>query len=683
MESNGNGRTLSELIQCKSITIGIRPSVTCPEDFKNFVVQKIAHELGRHILEEATVIAEKMRDGGFKILIIESERGHEIMRKRMFLIEPNSSEIKKLQKLSIKSKINSGVQKEQKTTYIDSDSSDSLSYGKNCTNGAIEKDMYIKCISSLNILIHLDRQIYTIELPLYLFVKKKEIEEKLRKIGKENQCLICLLVSFNIYVIYSGKNENVLIVREAILTLIENMVGRITLPCSQYISTDHCKNNSIGVFYISKINCIRAMISSDNHIDLKGLNQEANVQENVYFDTLKFCYLTFYLKSDLEDVLCGNDCYLNYEISNSNKILVNIIGFCAVRIKKCIKDIKILLQRIIKLSYNHILNRSESYEAYIFEIGSISKYKFVTIGTISQIKPFLENDDNKFAMEMEVDCELEDFLCGKKNGKINKICKEYNCDVFIETKTEFKERTIVLRFYGLGLNLFEAINMLENEYPAELCFYLNEKHHRRIIGYGGKNIQKIMKKFGVYIKFMGEDEKLTSGYDGNVIIKTPKRNVENLEKMKEEVLYIAEEPYFKSDKKLFDVNLFNFYRFKFKKCIIKYNSATIYLDKENFLRVYKITEDDLQTVMENKNNVIIRLSDPKSLFFLSFSNYEYEIISSEHWYENLSSNSRLFNGNLIKNYDISKHEYETSSDYKINFSAKRKKEKGSHDDYVV
>lgn len=43
--------------------------------------------------------------------------------------------------------------------------------------------------------------------------------------------------------------------------------------------------------------------------------------------------------------------------------------------------------------------------------------------------------------------------------------------------------------------------MLQEELPAEISFHVPEAYHKRIIGVGGKNIQRIMKKYGVYVKF--------------------------------------------------------------------------------------------------------------------------------------------------------------------------------------
>lgn len=40
----------------------------------------------------------------------------------------------------------------------------------------------------------------------------------------------------------------------------------------------------------------------------------------------------------------------------------------------------------------------------------------------------------------------------------------------------------------------EGLGMLQEELPAEISFHLPESYHKRIIGVGGKNIQRIMKK---------------------------------------------------------------------------------------------------------------------------------------------------------------------------------------------
>lgn len=71
---------------------------------------------------------------------------------------------------------------------------------------------------------------------------------------------------------------------------------------------------------------------------------------------------------------------------------------------------------------------------------------------------------------------------------------------------------------------------------------INKKYHKKIIGASGKLIQEIMKKYNIYVKFMNEEE------DGcNVMMKTPRKNIDGLEKIKEEIFGIASIKYKKQN----------------------------------------------------------------------------------------------------------------------------------------
>lgn len=85
--------------------------------------------------------------------------------------------------------------------------------------------------------------------------------------------------------------------------------------------------------------------------------------------------------------------------------------------------------------------------------------------------------------------------------------------------------------------------MLQEELPAELSFHVPESYHKRIIGVGGKNIQRIMKKFGVYVKFSNAEEFAALGGYGenedNVIARTPAKNSMNLELLRFSVMELV------------------------------------------------------------------------------------------------------------------------------------------------
>ncbi|KAG9047268.1 hypothetical protein FS837_002629 [Tulasnella sp. UAMH 9824] len=116
----------------------------------------------------------------------------------------------------------------------------------------------------------------------------------------------------------------------------------------------------------------------------------------------------------------------------------------------------------------------------------------------------------------------------------------------------------------------QGLNMLLEELPAEISFHVPESYHKRIIGVGGRTIQRIMKKYGVFVKFFngnagavpprpGEDlddgpnAKSTGGpnaaddsegvsalalgdAEDNVVARTPAKNAINLDNLKSAVL---------------------------------------------------------------------------------------------------------------------------------------------------
>lgn len=85
--------------------------------------------------------------------------------------------------------------------------------------------------------------------------------------------------------------------------------------------------------------------------------------------------------------------------------------------------------------------------------------------------------------------------------------------------------------------------MLLEELPAEVSFHVPESYHKRIIGVGGKNIQRIMKLYGVYVKFSNAEEfAALGGYldnEDNVVARTPAKNAINLESLKQSVMELV------------------------------------------------------------------------------------------------------------------------------------------------
>lgn len=152
---------------------------------------------------------------------------------------------------------------------------------------------------------------------------------------------------------------------------------------------------------------------------------------------------------------------------------------------------------------------------------------------------FIQKQENHqfttFALELATD--QREFISGKKNGKINKIMKSCAVTIRFLSANEYNSAIIVeSNNYNKAL---DGLTMLQDELPAETSFYVPEIYHRRIIGVAGKNIQKVMKKYGVYVKFSGAEEFTSMGgyfeNEDNVVARTPMKNQINLENLKHSV----------------------------------------------------------------------------------------------------------------------------------------------------
>ena len=139
---------------------------------------------------------------------------------------------------------------------------------------------------------------------------------------------------------------------------------------------------------------------------------------------------------------------------------------------------------------------------------------------------------------LDIHPSYEDFITGKKNGKFNKIFKETGCPVKISELNNESLLRIQLSSHDIS-TLINGAALLAQELPSEITFHIPTIHHKRIIGVGGKNIQNIMKSFGVYVKFINPDEfKLMGGSlveELNVLARTPAKNAKALFLLRKEV----------------------------------------------------------------------------------------------------------------------------------------------------
>ncbi|ORX96726.1 hypothetical protein K493DRAFT_300761 [Basidiobolus meristosporus CBS 931.73] len=181
------------------------------------------------------------------------------------------------------------------------------------------------------------------------------------------------------------------------------------------------------------------------------------------------------------------------------------------------------------------------YQNYCFEIS----------GQPGPLRDALRSLEREFAFKLfqkeckaqiELATEHREFISGKKNGKVNKIMKSTNVKIGFENASD---STFFINVYSPQCTrTLNGLELLQEELPAELSFFVPEAYHKRIIGVGGKNIQRIMKQYGVYVKFSTAEEFATQGASAdtgdNVVARTPAKNVINLFNFKQAILDMVE-----------------------------------------------------------------------------------------------------------------------------------------------
>lgn len=147
---------------------------------------------------------------------------------------------------------------------------------------------------------------------------------------------------------------------------------------------------------------------------------------------------------------------------------------------------------------------------------------------------------HEIRFQIELANEHREFISGKKNGKINKIMQTTNVKIKFET---FNEYNFLIDIAGNDVSILQGLTLLQEELPAEISFHVPESYHKRIIGVGGRSIQRIMKKYGVYVKFSNAEEfAAMGGYndnDDNVVARTPAKNAINLDNLKQSVMELV------------------------------------------------------------------------------------------------------------------------------------------------
>ena len=144
----------------------------------------------------------------------------------------------------------------------------------------------------------------------------------------------------------------------------------------------------------------------------------------------------------------------------------------------------------------------------------------------------------------EIHPDFEDFISGKKNGKLTRIMELSPC--LIQLEMEEEDDNLYLNLVSDSFSDFkESFKNVINEFPAEESFFIPEVCHRPIIGTGGSLIQATMRKHNVFIQFSNSfnlpQNKISMIRYDNVIIRCPRKNKANICLAKKDLKQIVQE----------------------------------------------------------------------------------------------------------------------------------------------
>ncbi|SCZ89319.1 BZ3500_MvSof-1268-A1-R1_Chr9g10367 [Microbotryum saponariae] len=267
---------------------------------------------------------------------------------------------------------------------------------------------------------------------------------------------------------------------------------------------------------------------------------------------------------DLKQIMHDNGTFINFPPIGSQASMISVYGDHRVHIERTIRaimglacefyvasfwllpitfdafmappalnpaQIQPFLRHIAVVSGAEVVFKSNCFEFHGLESEVRAAVQIVLDSDV--VKQF----HHEVRFQIELANEHREFISGKKNGKLNKIMKSANVKIKFET---FNDYNFLIDIAGHDVSALHGLTMLQEELPAEISFHVPEAYHKRIIGVGGKNIQRIMKKYGVYVKFSNADEfALLGGYadnEDNVIARTPAKNALNLEHLKQAVM---------------------------------------------------------------------------------------------------------------------------------------------------
>lgn len=331
----------------------------------------------------------------------------------------------------------------------------------------------------------------------------------------------------------------------------------INLPISKILFLQKFKKNQLNKFMLSNQ---LFMKFNDNFIEVQS-NSNSNLSNICKMFTTDFIqeiveFTIFYNHTDIDQ---NNNSTQQHTIQSISHILKDE-PFLIIKSNNFPNQLTIILE------VNALLNK-------IDELIQLNNEKLITI--------------KQFKLVFQIHNEFNNFISGKKNGKLIKIMeKSPNCLIKLtdssqkDTRTvnnsnnnnnndfklmdsnfkkirndlndnnkikghnDFKNNLMSMELINNSITEFPScLKDLINELPTEYSFFIPELYHRPIIGSGGSIIQTIMRKYNVFIQFcnsydLPQNNLSLMRYD-NVIIRCPNKNKHSIEIVKSELLKLV------------------------------------------------------------------------------------------------------------------------------------------------
>ncbi|THH21564.1 hypothetical protein EW146_g36 [Bondarzewia mesenterica] len=270
---------------------------------------------------------------------------------------------------------------------------------------------------------------------------------------------------------------------------------------------------------------------------------------------------------DLKSIMNDNATFIHFPPIGSSTSLITVYGDHRVNIQRTIRSVMQLACQfyvasfwLLPTQFNVLLPPSTlnatQVTSIIKQVSNATGAEVVFKGMCFEMHGLEHEVRNAVNMILELDIvkvfhheirfqielanEHREFISGKKNGKINKIMQTTNVKIKFET---FNDHNFLIDIAGNDGSVIQGLSLLQEELPAEISFHVPESYHKRIIGVGGRSIQRIMKKYGVYVKFSNAEEfAALGGYndnEDNVVARTPAKNAINLDNLKQSVMELV------------------------------------------------------------------------------------------------------------------------------------------------